>query len=148
MQPSLFRQLLWLLALTVPALALAEPFYQQDGLAIAGYDPVAYFTEAEAVPGSPEHELNWAGTTWRFVNAEHRRRFADDPERFAPLYGGYCAYAAGKGYIAEIDPRAWTVHQDRLYLNYSTDVRRQWLADQETLNDQADHNWPDLREQL
>lgn len=128
--------------------ALAEPFFENDQLAIGGYDPVAYFTEAEAVPGEAEHALDWAGSTWHFSSADHRDRFAADPERYAPQYGGHCAYAAGKGYIASIDPEAWTVHNDRLYLNYSKGVRRQWQADRDALIESADVNWPQLKEQL
>ena len=128
--------------------ALAEPFFESDQLAISGYDPVAYFTEAEAVPGEADHALDWGGSTWHFASADHRDRFAADPERYAPQYGGHCAYAAGKGYIASIDPEAWTVHNDRLYLNYSKGVRRQWQADRDALIESADANWPELRQQL
>lgn len=128
--------------------AHSEPFYQHNGIAIGGYDPVAYFTEAEAVPGQSQYRLDWAGSTWQFASAEHRDRFAAEPQRYAPQYGGHCAYAAGKGYIAGIDPEAWTVHNNRLYLNYSKGVRRQWLGERDALIESADQNWPALREQL
>ena len=99
------------------------------GVAIEGADPVAYFTEGKAVEGSDDFAHEWMGATWRFVSAANRDRFAAEPDRYAPQYGGYCAWAVSQGYTAKIDPEAWTIVDGRLYLNYSKEVRTQWSAD-------------------
>ena len=114
------------------------------GLAVEGYDPVAYFTDARAVEGRREHEHTWQGATWRFASAEHRDLFAAAPEKYAPQYGGYCAWAVAHGYTAEIDPEAWKIVDGRLYLNYDREVQARWQADQAAQIRAADENWPRL----
>ena len=114
------------------------------GLAVEGYDAVAYFTESRAVEGSREYEHVWQGATWRFASAEHRDRFAAAPEKYAPQYGGYCAWAVAHGYTAEIDPEAWRIVDGRLYLNYDREVQARWQADLAAQIRAADENWPRL----
>lgn len=123
-------------------------FFNESGVAIRGYDPVAYFTQAKAVEGEAAITHTWQGATWRFANAANRDRFAADPERYAPQYGGYCAYAASKNYIAPTDPHAWTVHNDKLYLNYSKSVRKRWSKDIPGNISLGDANWPALMGKL
>lgn len=118
------------------------------GVAIEGTDPVAYFTEERPVEGSSEFEHEWMGATWRFASAENRERFAADPERFAPQYGGYCAWAVSQGYTASIDPEAWRIVGGKLYLNYSKDVQRQWEQDIPGNIAKGDDNWPRVRADL
>jgi YHS domain-containing protein len=118
------------------------------GVAIEGTDPVAYFTESRPVEGSSDFEHEWMGASWRFVSAENRDRFAADPEKYAPQYGGYCAWAVSQGYTAKIDPEAWTIVDDKLYLNYSKDVRTQWSGDIPGNVAKGDANWPKLRADL
>jgi YHS domain-containing protein len=118
------------------------------GVAIEGADPVAYFTEGKAVEGSSDFAHEWMGATWRFVSAANRDRFAAEPEKYAPQYGGYCAWAVSQGYTAKIDPEAWTIVDDRLYLNYSKEVRTQWSADVPGNIAKGDANWPKLRADL
>ncbi|MBC6439786.1 MAG: YHS domain-containing protein [Rhodospirillales bacterium] len=100
-----------------------------DGIAIGGWDTVAYFTENRAVAGSEEFSHEWDGATWLFSSAENRDLFAGDPETYAPQFGGWCAYALSKGpYAAEVDPEnAWTVRDGMLYLNWNERVRNGWL---------------------
>ncbi len=124
------------------AAAAEPPVYATNGVAINGYDPVAYFTEGKPVEGSPEHTVDWEGATLQFASAENKAMFESDPEKFAPKYGGYCAYAVSKGYIATTDPAAWSIHEDRLYLNYSKSVRALWSARKRHHIEQADMNWP------
>ena len=102
-----------------------------NGIAISGWDTVAYFTENRAVAGSSEFTHEWQGATWLFSSAEHRDLFAADPEAYAPQFGGWCAYALTQGeYAAEVDPEAaWTVHEDKLFLNWDEDVRKKWTRD-------------------
>lgn len=126
------------------AIAAEPPVYATGGVAINGYDPVAYFTAEKPVEGSPEFTSDWDGATLRFASAENKAMFDGDPEKYAPKYGGYCAYAVSKGYIATTDPDAWTVHEGRLYLNYSKSVRALWAARRQHHIEQADMNWPDV----
>ncbi len=114
------------------------------GVAIDGYDPVAYFTDGKPVEGSKQFVHSWSGATWRFASAGHRDRFAADPERYAPAYGGYCAWAVSRGYTADIDPRAWTIHEGRLFLNYDLEVQAEWSRDIPGNVAKADANWPAL----
>ena len=141
---SLVAALVVLLA-AAPALALS-PVNKSllGGVAIDGYDPVAYFTDGKPVEGSADYSFEWQGATWRFASAEHRDRFAGQPERWAPQYGGYCAWAVSQGHTADIDPAAWTVVGEKLYLNYDADVQKKWLADRDRYIRDADVNWPKL----
>ena len=119
----------------------AEIFSDSSG-AIRGYDPVAYFTQSSPVRGSDKHTFQWKGATWRFSSAENRDLFAKSPEKFAPQYGGYCAYGVAQNYAVSIDPAAWRVVDGRLYLNYSKGVQRDWNKDVPGYIKKADTNWP------
>ncbi|MEM7718366.1 MAG: YHS domain-containing (seleno)protein [Pseudomonadota bacterium] len=130
--------------LTRPAAAAEPPVYATKGIAINGHDPVAYFTEGKPVPGVDAHSSAWEGATLLFASADNKAMFDTDPAKFAPKYGGYCAYAVSKGYIATTDPAAWSIHEDRLYLNYSRSVRALWAARKRHHITQADANWPSV----
>ena len=132
-------------AAATPAAAI-DPVFSADGAAIHGYDPVAYFAEEKAVPGRPEFVHEYMGATWRFASAANRDAFAADPQKYAPQYGGYCAYAVSQGYTAPIDPDAWSIRDGRLYLNYSLAVRIRWALDKDGHIAAADANWPKLRD--
>ena len=122
--------------------ATEAAYFEEGGVAIAGADPVAYFTESAYVPGRSEFTHDWQGVTWQFVSAENRDAFAADPEAYAPEYGGFCAYAVSQGYTAEIEPEAWTVVDDKLYLNFNKKVQRIWEKDIPGYIAAADQNWP------
>jgi YHS domain-containing protein len=124
------------------AAAQKPEVFSDSGAAIRGYDPVAYFTSGKPVKGSKEFTTRWRGATWHFASAENRDRFAAAPEKYAPQYGGYCAYGVSQGYTVSIDPAAWTVVDGKLYLNYSTSVRRTWEKDIPGYIRKADVNWP------
>ncbi|MCP3938353.1 MAG: YHS domain protein [Actinomycetia bacterium] len=132
-------------ALALPALAL-DPVNtgRFSDVAIKGYDPVAYFTDSAAVEGEKSFTHTWNGAEWRFASAEHRDLFAADPEKYAPQYGGYCAYAVSKGSTANIDPEAWSIWEDKLYLNYSKKIGDKWSTDVPGHVARADENWPGL----
>lgn len=112
-----------------------------DAVAIEGYDAVAYFTLGEATPGDERFEHTWQDARWLFSAAEHRDLFAADPERYAPRYGGYCAGGMARGRKARIDPEAWVIVDDRLYLNYSKKDRDSFAADPQPRIAEADRNW-------
>ncbi|MDA0865780.1 MAG: YHS domain-containing (seleno)protein [Cyanobacteria bacterium] len=113
-----------------------------SGMAIRGADPVAYFTEGAAVQGLPQYEYEWNNATWRFSSAENLAAFRANPEAFAPQYGGYCAKALSEGNLASVDPRAWSIVEGKLYLNYNADVQAQWAQDIPGNIEKADGFWP------
>jgi YHS domain-containing protein len=115
------------------------------GYAISGYDPVAYFTLGTPTPGSSELSAEWMGATWLFATAANRDAFRADPQRYAPQYGGYCAWAVANGKTASIDPEAWKIVDGKLYLNYSRDIQKKWESDVPGNIRRADGNWPGLR---
>lgn len=127
---------------TRPAMAAEPSVFSHRGVAIRGADPVAFFTQMEPVEGSADHAVMWEGATWHFASAENMEMFMADPEAYAPQYGGYCAYAMSKGYVATSVPEAWTIHEGKLYLNYSVNVRQVWLEDVPGNIALADANWP------
>lgn len=136
-------------ALSAPATsAMAkEPVYQSFlGTAIDGTDPVAYFTEGRPVEGSADFTHEWNGATWRFVSAENRDKFKAEPARYAPQYGGYCAWAVSQGYTASTDPEAWKIVDGKLYLNYNKGVQAKWEGDVPGNIAAADGHWPKVLE--
>lgn len=115
-----------------------------SGTGAGGYDVVAYFTDGAPVEGSTDFTAEYDGAQWRFSSAANRDLFAANPARYAPQYGGHCAYAAAKGYVAKGVPEAWTVYEDKLYLNFSKSVRATWLKDVPGNVAAGDKNWPTL----
>ena len=113
-----------------------------DDLAVGGYDPVAYFTSGKPTEGRKAFEHRYRNATWRFSTAENLAAFKADPARYAPQYGGYCAWAAAQGYTAKGDPRAWKLVNGRLYLNYDASIQMKWEADIPGFIARADANWP------
>ncbi len=132
-------------AAAAPALA-AEPVFVEDGLAIRGFDPVAYFEEGRPVAGDPRFTAEWNGATWRFASAARRDAFLAEPERWAPQYGGWCAWAVAQGDLAPTDPDAWKIVDGKLYLNYSARIQRKWERDIPGNVERADARWPQLRD--
>ena len=123
----------------------AKSYVNKNGSkhAIEGYDPVAYFTKNQAIKGSKKYSYRWKKATWLFSSKKHKKLFAKNPKKYAPIYGGYCAYAVSRGYTAKTDPKnAWTVYKDRLYLNYNKQIKEKWepIKDQAILK--ANKNWP------
>ena len=134
------------------AAVVARPFAQgasskvnaAGGVAIEGYDPVAYFTEGRPVPGRPEFAVERDGARWLFASEANRNAFAQEPERYLPQYGGFCAYAVANRQFAKIDPQAWTIEGGRLFLNYDLQIRDRWLRDVDGYISRADRNWPEM----
>lgn len=124
--------------------AAGEPVFAERGLAIRGFDPVAYFREGRPVRGGAAHTHAWRGATWRFATAANRDAFVADPVRFAPAYGGFCAFAVAHGYTAPIDPDAFRIVDGRLFLNYDRATQRRWEADIPGHVARGDAAWPAL----
>ncbi len=116
----------------------------RNGLALKGYDAVAYFQQGKAVKGNPAFSSTHLGATYLFVSAEHRDAFAASPAQFAPQFGGYCAWAVGHGYTADADPLAWHIANDKLYVNYNKSVQTMWLKDKTRWIAEGERNWPTL----
>jgi len=115
-----------------------------NNLAVGGYDTVAYFKSGGPVKGRKELTTEWKGAEWRFSSQENLDVFIADPERYAPQYGGYCAYAVAKNKLAGIDPTQFTVLDDKLYLNYNAKIQKKWVADKRAFIKKADNNWPSV----
>lgn len=118
------------------------------GTAAEGYDVVAYFKDGRAVEGKSDHSIKWNGVTWRFSSAANRDTFIASPSKYAPEYGGYCAYAVSQGATAGIDPEAWIIVDGKLYLNYSKGVQKIWEKDVPGYISSADKKWPDVKKNL
>lgn len=131
-------------AVLLPKVAKAEKMNLTNGLAIEGHDPVAYFTEDRAVRGDADFTADYKGAKYRFVSAANRDAFKANPAKYAPKYGGFCAYAVSQGYTAPIDPAAFSVVNGSLYLNYSKRVRKIWNRDIPGHIKAGDKNWPKL----
>jgi hypothetical protein len=124
-----------------------QEIFSKDGVAIRGYDAVAYFTESKAVKGDDKFTFTWKNATWKFATENAREQFIADPEKFAPQFGGYCAYGMGdeSGHKAPTAPDAWTIVDGKLYLNYDKDVRTLWKEKQDEFIDTANKNWPRVK---
>lgn len=136
-------------ALVIPLAALAAGPVNVDarGVAVHGYDPVAYFEVGKPVKGSPEFSTAWRGATYWFSNATHLKTFLADPARYEPQYGGYCAYGVAQGVKPDIDPLAFAVVDGKLFLNLSPGVQKRWQADIPGHIQKATQNWPTLKDQ-
>lgn len=117
-----------------------------DGKAIRGYDPVAYFTNGEPVKGSDELVYYWNNANWHFSTQKNLDLFKASPQKYAPQYGGYCAYGLSRGYKASTKPEAWTIDNGRLYLNYSLSVRSDWDKNRQERIQKADNYWPQIKD--
>jgi YHS domain-containing protein len=127
--------------------AQAGTVNEDHGIAIKGYDPVAYFTDNKPVMGSKTHSFVYEGVIYEFASAAHRKLFVADPEKYVPQFGGFCAYGTATGHKAVIDPAAFTIVDGKLYLNYSTKVREKWQQDEAGYIQRAKEAWPSVSQQ-
>ena len=132
-----------LLACAAWAADPADPVNKnRKGIALRGYDPVAYFTEHRPVKGGDAFSYHWMGGTWLFSSAAHRDSFQGDPAKYAPQFGGYCAYAASENYIYDGDPEVWRVVDGKLYVNYNRKAQGLWEAKLTERIAAGHRNWP------
>lgn len=130
--------------LSSQAQAAKPEIYATENGAIEGYDPVAYFVENQPRKGLEKYTLEWKGAIFKFANAENLATFKAAPEKYTPQYGGYCAYAASLGSIANTEPEAWTIVDGKLYLNYNKQVRSLWSQNTANNITKANNNWPHI----
>ena len=146
--PGLLWAALWVtimvLTLAAPSLAAQKINTNGSNFAIGGYDPVVYFTDRKAIKGAQKFTHNWGGKTWRFRSRANRNAYASMPDKYAPAYGGYCAYGVAQGYTFKIDPRAFSIENNTLYLNYSKGIKKRFDSDREGYIAKANSNWPTL----
>lgn len=127
------------------ALQRSKQFNLENGLAIQGYDPVAYFTQNKAVEGSKQLSAVFEGVTYRFSSAANKELFVKDPKKYEPQYGGWCAYAMGAtGEKVEVDPETFKILNGKLYLFYhswTNNTLTKWNKDETNLKSKADKSW-------
>jgi secreted protein with Ig-like and vWFA domain len=123
-------------------------FDAENAIALKGYDPVAYFEQGKPIAGNSNFTHKWANVTWRFSTAGNRDLFAKSPEKYAPQYGGFCAWAVSQGYTAPIDPNAWRIVEGKLYLNADQRIHRRWERDIPGHIQRANRNWPGIAENI
>ena len=126
--------------------AQASQVFKTDNGAIGGFDPVAYFKEGKPVVGLKENAVEWNGANWYFSSKENKESFEKNPERYAPQYGGYCAFGTAEGHKAPTQPDAWSIVDNKLYLNYNKKVQSDWKKDQTGYIKMADINWPAVKD--
>lgn len=131
---------------TVCAVAQKSEIYAPGGKAIDGYDPVAFFITAKPVKGVDSLAYTWKGSVWLFASRQDLRSFSANPEKYAPQYGGYCAYGAAQGHKASSEIDTWTVVNGKLYFNYNGHVKGLWIKDQQEMIRTADKQWPAIKD--
>ena len=149
---TFLKPIFFALTLMVVSVAGLSPAQAKDEIytgtfsseAVDGYDTVAYFTEGKPVEGKDEFSYEYKGAEWLFSSAENLAKFKANPEKYAPQYGGYCAYAVSQGGTASGDPEVWAIHNGKLYLNYSKSVQKRWDVDRDGFIAKANANWPSV----
>jgi len=116
-------------------------------LAIGGYDPVTYHSINQAVPGTGQFRVSWKGAEWRFSSQQNRDLFVATPERYAPQYGGWCAFALAHGAKSPSDPTIFDVVGGRLYLNQNPGTQTSWRRARDSMIQRADQHWPRIAQQ-
>jgi len=139
----------------VSALGLAQEMMStkhlnvdDDEIAIKGYDPVSYFISEEPKEGKENLTYEYEGSTYQFVSQENLDTFKADPAKYAPAYGGWCAYAVGNGYTADANPKTYKILDGKLLLFYNkffTNTLEKWNKDEENLSKKAEQNWPGIK---
>ena len=124
----------------------AEPTQYDNGRgALSGYDAVAYFTQNRAIKGEQQFKYRWKEIDWYFSSVENLARFKQSPLKYAPQNGGFCSWAASRGYLASADPNAWHIENGKLYLNYNMNVLKEFRLDVSLHVKRSAENWPALK---
>ncbi len=127
--------------------AQAQGIFKTNGVAVNGYDVVAYFNQHRAVKGVDQLTMTWEGAEWKFSTKENLEAFKKTPQRFVPQFGGYCAYGVSQNHKSPTDPMAFTILDDKLYLNYNMSVKEKWSGDTKEYIKKAETYWPELLKQ-
>jgi YHS domain-containing protein len=143
---NLLRSLVIVMMLPLATWAQKSAVYAEKGIALHGYDPVAFFINKEARKGDSTINFNWKGANWYFESRQNAKLFADNPFQYAPQYGGYCAFGASRGYKAPTAIDTWTIADGKLYFNYNQKVKTVWVKDQAAFINKADSNWAVIKD--
>lgn len=142
------KKILWAVVMLsgLVSLAGAKELLNLDrqGVAIQGYDPVAFFSDSRPTKGNPQIQSEYKGAKYYFASAEHKAAFDKDPARYEPQFGGYCAYGVSHGSRAPIKIEAWQIVNGRLLMQYDLGVKDEFNKDQQGTLKKADQNWPGL----
>ena len=141
---SLFSAFLLLTALSTLASAKELQNLDRNGIAIQGYDPVAFFTDNRPVKGNAQFQSEYRGAKYYFVSSEHKAAFDKEPAKYEPQFGGYCAYGVTRSTRAPIKIEAWQIVNGRLLMQYDLDIKNKFNQDQQGMLKKADENWPGL----
>jgi YHS domain-containing protein len=131
---------------TYVAQSQSPAYCNQDGVAIKGYDVVAYFKDNAASKGLKKFSHEWKGIVWRFKSQSNLDAFKENPEKYAPQFGGYCAFGVSEDHKSPTDPKAFTIVNDKLYLNYNPEVKKLWLKDTVERIKTAEKFWVTLKD--
>jgi YHS domain-containing protein len=136
----------FVILVTFSTIAAAKELLNLDsnGVAIQGYDPVAFFTDNRPVKGNSQFQADYHGAKYYFASAEHKAAFDNEPSKYEPQFGGYCAYGASHGSKAPIKIEAWQIVNGRLLMQYDLDIKDKFNKDQQGNLRKADGNWPGL----
>jgi len=137
-----------MLLFVISANAQKSEIFCTAGKAIKGYDPVAFFKEAKPVKGVDSLSYTYKEATWSFSSTANMDAFKANPEKYAPQYGGYCAYGAsdGSGHKAPAQTDTWTIVDGKLYFNYNAKVKEMWTKQQPALIERANANWASIKD--
>jgi YHS domain-containing protein len=143
-----FPVLLVFLVATICASAREKTLVNADGngVILHGYDPVAYFTEKAAVKGDAKYKATYKGSTFYFASDANRKLFKKDPGKYLPQYGGYCAIGVSMGQLEDADPKMFTIHNNRLFVQRNEKAHQMFLTNPDLLHQKADQQWPELVE--
>jgi YHS domain-containing protein len=125
-------------------LGFAGEFFEVHGVALRGYDAVAYFEDGKPVPGLMPLNHSYKGSIFLFASEANQKKFAADPEKYAPQYGGFCALGTANGYKVKTEPDAFKIVDGKLYFNYNRKVLELWTQDQPGYIERANKNWPEV----
>lgn len=141
-----FSFLLLAFGLALPVFAQTKTLLNLDpsGVAIQGYDPVAFFTDHQPVKGDPKFLIKQDGAIYFFASKEHKELFKANPAKYEPVFGGYCAYGVSRNKLVDIDIAAFQIVDGKLLLQYSKGVRDDFNKDAKGNLAKADANWPGL----
>lgn len=134
-----------LLFIQIASFSQKASIFSVDGKAIRGYDVVAFFANHQPVIGNDSINYQWNDANWLFASKENKALFIKNPEKYAPQYGGYCAYGTAGNHKAPTQIDTWTILNDKLYFNYNTKVKEYWNKKQDSLIERANFYWPTLK---
>ena len=142
------QRLFFTLALAVFAIGIhtasAGEFFEKDGAALRGYDPVAYFTDGKPEKGFTRYTYEYKGSKFLFASAKNQKAFAKNPEKYTPQFGGFCAFGTANGVKVSTQPDAFAVVDGKLYLNHDDKVQARWKDDVKGNIALAEKNWPEV----